>query len=417
MIRCGDAKYRRGFPRRWKKCRIEMHHSELLIITKTGTRRVPLTRQTSTVIVSQYWTKSLLIRANWHKLYIRTANPLEWLLDLRTESFCDANISMAAFECLAVLGRSAFGKVTLIRHRQTRELFALKSIHKSTMVRTSRIHTVLSERSVLESLAASNSPFLTRMRFAFQSATKFYIGLEFAPGGDLAGLFSRSQAVPIGDARIYVAELALAMNALHECGIVYRDVKPENILIGADGHLRIADFGLSKQIGIAGRTASFCGTLDFLAPEIVLGRRYGVEIDWWGLGVLAYMLIFGESPFFDANRERMMRKIVSEGAKFPRDADPAAVALIEKLLAKEPRARFGFKELKAHRFFDGMSWEDVVAKRVAPDFVPALGDASETMYFDEEFTQEPASDSAASLPVDDDPFTEFDFVNIEYMGG
>jgi serine/threonine protein kinase len=255
------------------------------------------------------------------------------------------------------------------------------------------------------------------MQFAFQSATKFYLGLEFAPGGDLAGLFARGSALPINDARIYIAELALAIDALHQCGIVYRDVKPENILIGADGHLKIADFGLSKQIGIAGRTASFCGTLDFLAPEIVRGHPYGVDVDWWGLGVLAYMLVFGESPFFDTNRERMMRRIVSEPPNFPRSAEPTAVDLIERLLAKEPRKRCGMKELRDHRFFEGMSWDDVVAKRIVPQFVPISGDLAEAVYFDEEFTQENALDSDASLPADDDPFAGFDFVNIEYVGG
>jgi serine/threonine protein kinase len=417
MIRCGDAQCRRGFPRPWEKCRLEMHHNELLVISRTGTHRVPLTRQTRTVIVSRYWTKSLLIHADGQKLYIRTANPLEWLLEIRAESFCDPNLSMATFESLAVIGRGLFGRVTLVRHRQTRELFALKSIHKSTMIRTHRIHTVLSERFILESLVASDCPFLVRMQFAFQSATNFYVGFEFAPGGDLASLFSRGRALPISDARIYVAELALAIDALHKCGIVYRDVKPENILIGADGHLRIGDFGLSKQIGIAGRTASFCGTLDFVAPEIVVGRPYGVEVDWWGLGVLAYMLIFGESPFFDPNRERMMRRIINERPVFPHDADPAAVTLIEKLLTKDPRARFGFDELKAHQFFHGISWDDVLAKRITPQFVPVRVDPAATMYFDEEFTQEPPSDSLASLPVDDDPFAGFDFVNIEYAGG
>jgi serine/threonine protein kinase len=161
-----------------------------------------------------------------------------------------------------------FGKVTLSRHRETDELVAIKSIHKNTMIRSGRVHTILSERSVLGRV---QSQFLTEMRFAFQSATKFYIGLEYVPGGDLFGLMHRVGSIPLTYAKMYIAELGFALSDLHREGIVYRDLKPDNILIGADGHLKLADFGLAKEIH-ASSTSSFCGTIDYIAPEVIQPR-------------------------------------------------------------------------------------------------------------------------------------------------
>jgi serine/threonine protein kinase len=302
-----------------------------------------------------------------------------------------------------------FGKVTLCRHRDTCELVAIKSIHKNSMIQSGRVHAILSERAVLARL---RHPFLTELRFAFQSPTKFHLGLEYVPGGDLLGLIRRTGRVPLSDAKIYIAELGLALDALHRAGIVYRDVKPDNVLIGADGHLKLADFCLAKEIG-QNSTSSFCGTIDYIAPEIIRGRQYAHAIDWWALGVLSYLLIFGESPFFDANREKMLTKILNSRPNFPQNADGAIVDFVEKLLIKDPDHRFGFDGLKAHRFFDRMCVGDVLEKRVAPSFVPQAQGIASLHSIDAEFTIERTIDSLGSFADHDDPFQGFDFMNDE----
>jgi serine/threonine protein kinase len=394
---------------RWKRCSLELQHSELIVIRNGETRRIPINSSTSIRQVSALWKKAIVIQSEGKTYHFRIpmAELLPWLIALRAETFYHADLSMEKFECLSVLGRGVFGKVTLCRHRDTSELVAIKSIHKNAMIQSGRVHTILSERAVL---ARVRHPFLTELRFAFQSATKFYIGLEYVPGGDLLGLIRRIARVPLSDAKIYIAELGFALDALHRAGIVYRDLKPDNVLIGADGHLKLADFGLAKEIGQSS-TSSFCGTIDYIAPEIIQGRQYSYSVDWWALGVVGYELIFGESPFFDPNREKMLAKIVNSRPNFPCDADTDVVNFLQKLLIKDPAHRFAFDGLKSHKFFNGLALDALLEKGIAPSFVPAAQAIASLEYVDEEFTMDQAMDSLGSLADHDDPFHGFDFMN------
>jgi serine/threonine protein kinase len=208
---------------------------------------------------------------------------------------------------------------------------------------------------------------------------------------------------------VYIAEVGLALEYLHRNGIVYRDLKPDNVLIGADGHLKLTDFGFAKEIQNE-MTGSFCGTADFMAPEIVQGKSYSYEVDAWALGVLGYQLIFGESPFYDENRDKMLARIVNTRPDFPRDADSVTVDFLQKLLIKEPKRRFSFDSLKSHQFFEGLSMNEVLSKSVSPSFVPSLSSAESTEFFAEEFTCEPALDSVGSLGDHDDPFEGFEYM-------
>jgi serine/threonine protein kinase len=411
MIRSAEVKCRRKFPLRWQKCSIELRHNQLVVKGHNRVRMISLTAQTRVSYESKFWTKVIMIQSEGKKYYIKTAaaDALSWVHDLRAEVFYDPNLCMDNFDCLSVLGRGCFGKVRLVRRKGTEQIFALKSIPKNPMIQTHRLHTIMSERAVLETISRTENPFLTQMKFAFQSATKFYLGLEYVPGGDLLGLLSRVGRVSLADAKLYIAEVGLALAAFHRNGIVYRDLKPENILIGADGHLKLADFGFAKQID-GGQTGSFCGTIDFMAPEVVLGKPYSYAVDWWALGVLGYQLIFGESPFYEPNREKMMSRIVRQRPNFPRDADSVAIEFLQKLLIKNPAQRFSFEGLKNHRFFEGMKMDDVLAKKFAPEFVPQLTSVTDPVYFGSEFTHGPNHDSVAELPLEDEPFPDFDFV-------
>jgi hypothetical protein len=229
MICSSEVRQRCGL--RWKTCDIELHHNKLIVSRKGNSIQVPLTSSTRIRQVSTFWKKAIQIQSEGKYYYfkVRTEEVMKWIISLRAETFYNPNMSMEKFECLSVLGRGVFGKVTLSRHRDTNELVAIKSIHKNAMIQSGRVHTILSERAVLGHV---RHPFLTEMRFAFQSATKFYMALEYVPGGDLRGLMVRAGRVPLADAKIYLAELGFALCVLHGQGIVYRDLKPENVLIG-----------------------------------------------------------------------------------------------------------------------------------------------------------------------------------------
>lgn len=337
-------------------------------------------------------------------------NLIRWVIALRSATFYNPDFSMASFEIISVLGRGFFGKVMLVKSKETGELLAIKTVHKVRLIQSMKVQTILAERSILGKV---KHPFIVDLRFAFQSSTKFYLGLEYVPGGELYRLLAQKERLDISQVRIYVAELALALGHLHSMGIVYRDLKPENVLIAADGHIKLADFGLAKNITSTMLTKSFCGTAEYMAPEIVNQQMYGMAVDWWALGILTYLMLFGNTPFHDENRSVMFQRIINEAPSFPDGADPAAVSLIEGLLVKQPGMRRGLKEMKKHEFFADVDFDDVLAKKFTPEFIPEIEDPTKPKYFDAEFTNEAAIDSIATPPLmqDHDVFTGFSFVN------
>jgi serine/threonine protein kinase len=412
MIKSGLMQRKRTILGIWRKCNVELRHNELILkdTAKAPAVHIPLGPQTRVQYVSGAWGRRIRIQNGGKRYSFRIPDQdalAQWLMDIRSETFYNPNLSMENFELISVLGRGVFGKVTLVRDRTSGRLSAIKSIHKNSMIQSGRVHTIVSERAVLGKI---QHPFITSLQFAFQSSTKFYIGLEYIPGGELLGLLTRVGRIPLDDVRIYIAEVGLALSALHSKGIVYRDLKPENILIAADGHLKLADFGLAKDIS-GTSTQTFCGTLDFMAPEIVTGKKYSYEIDWWALGILTYQLIFGTAPFSDANRQRQMNKILTGRPVFERDTDNHVIDFVQKLLIKDPKKRFNFENLKAHPFFENMKMSEIMEKKYTPSFVPEIRDLTTPTYFDEEFTTEPAVDSIASTSLDNQVFKGFSFLN------
>ena len=337
-------------------------------------------------------------------------NLIKWVIALRSATFYNPDLSMDSFEIISVLGRGFFGKVMLVKSKQTGELLAIKTVHKVRLIQSHKVQTILAERAILGKV---KHPFIVDLQFAFQSATKFYLGLEYVPGGELYRLIAQKGRLDVSQVRIYVAEIALALGHLHMLGIVYRDLKPENVLIGADGHIKLADFGLAKNISGCMMTKTFCGTAEYMAPEIVNQQMYGMAVDWWALGILMYMMLFGDTPFRDDNRSVMFQNITTGKPKFPDNADPAAVSLIEGLLVKQPGMRRGLKEMKKHEFFEGLDFDQVLEKKYTPEFIPEIEDPLKPKYFDAEFTNEAAIDSIATPPLmqEHDAFTGFSFIN------
>ena len=322
-------------------------------------------------------------------------NLLKWVMAIRGCLYPSTGISMDDFEIISVIGRGFYGKVMLVKRKQTGEMLAIKSIQKSKLLQRKKVTTVLIERSILEKV---RNPFIVRMICAFQTPSKFYLGMEYVPGGELFFHMSKRGRFSIPEVRLYLAEIAIALAHLHSCGIVYRDLKPENILLDSEGHLKLTDFGLSKDLSKTGATTTFCGTTEYFAPEIVRHEPYGIEVDWWSLGVLAYELLFGTTPFHAQNRARLFKNILEEAPSFPQSTPADVQEMIMQLLSKDPRKRPKLPEIRNMKFFSELNFEDVVAKRVCPLFVPAIGAKVDLSNFDRDFTQEPALDSFV-MPV------------------
>lgn len=207
---------------------------------------------------------------------------------------------MSDFDILRVIGKGYMGKVMVVREKQSNEIYAIKSIHKRAILERKEINHTRTERDILANLTDDHHtcPFLVHLHAAFQDANNVYFLMDFHGGGDLASLLTNFVRLPETWARFYVAELVLALEALHKRGIVYRDLKPENVLLARTGHLVLVDFGLCKHLMDRGSaTMTFCGTPEYLAPEVLLRQPYGFAVDWWNLGILLYEMLFGIVSF------------------------------------------------------------------------------------------------------------------------
>ena len=327
-----------------------------------------------------------------------------WMEIVKTVTTPPPSLTMDDFNIVRVIGRGFFGKVMLVERKDTKELYAIKSVQKAKLLESGRPQTIVAERNIMMLV---KNPFIIQLHFAFQTATKFYLGLEYAPGGELFYHMQQTGLIPVDDARLYVAEIAVALEHLHRFGIVYRDLKPENILFDAEGHVKLTDFGLAKDLCDTENTSTktFCGTNHYLAPEIVTGKPYSYEIDWWALGVLLCEMLTGVTPFDGETRNKMFESIVNDEPTIPFGIDEDAAALIAWMLTKDPAKRPGFEEITSHPFFECLNWEYVVDRRYQPNFVPEVAETPETRakrYFAKEFTEEAAVDSQVEfLPGDD----------------
>ncbi|KAI1746923.1 Pkinase-domain-containing protein [Xylaria castorea] len=311
-------------------------------------------------------------------------------------------LAMEDFELLKVVGKGSFGKVMQVRKKDTSRIYALKTIRKAHIISRSEVAHTLAERSVL---AQINNPFIVPLKFTFQSPEKLYFVLAFVNGGELFHHLQKETRFDINRARFYTAELLCALECLHGFNVIYRDLKPENILLDYQGHIALCDFGLCKlDMKDEDRTNTFCGTPEYLAPELLLGQGYNKTVDWWTLGVLLYEMLTGLPPFYDENTNEMYRKILSEPLHFPgiEVVPPAAKDLLTKLLNRKPEERLGAggsAEIKAHPFFHAIDWRKLLQRKYEPTFKPRVLDATDTENFDPDFTNEVPQDSFVEGPV------------------
>jgi serine/threonine protein kinase len=292
-----------------------------------------------------------------------------------------APLSINDFELLKVIGQGSFGKVLQVKKKDTGKIYAMKILKKAELVKRNQIEHTKSEREILGSL---RHPFMVKLHYSFQTENKLYMVMDYVNGGELYYHLQKTGTFPMEQARHYVAQVVLVLEYLHSRNVVYRDLKPENMLIDEDGYVIITDFGLSKlgitSVGGTGAgqaTATFCGTPEYLAPEILTGTVHGIAVDWWAVGIMLYEMLVGASPFYSENRKELYDNTLKGRLNFPKDMDPDAENLIRGLLHPDPVKRLGSgpsgaAEIRSHKFFALIDWKKLYNKEIVPYFVPRV---------------------------------------------
>uniref|UniRef100_A0A8C4I918 non-specific serine/threonine protein kinase n=1 Tax=Dicentrarchus labrax TaxID=13489 RepID=A0A8C4I918_DICLA len=297
--------------------------------------------------------------------------------------------TMSDFDYLKLLGKGTFGKVILVREKASGKYYAMKILKKEVIIAKDEVAHTLTESRVLKN---TRHPFLTSLKYSFQTKDRLCFVMEYVNGGELFFHLSRERVFSEERTRFYGAEIVSALDYLHSAKIVYRDLKLENLMLDKDGHMKITDFGLCKEgITDAATMKTFCGTPEYLAPEVLEDNDYGRAVDWWGLGVVTYEMMCGRLPFYNQDHEKLFELILMEDIKFPRTLSSDAKSLLSGLLIKDPNKRLGggpddAKEIMRHSFFSGIDWQDVYDKKLVPPFKPQVTSETDTRYFDEEFT-------------------------------
>ncbi|KTW27139.1 protein kinase C-like protein [Pneumocystis jirovecii RU7] len=330
--------------------------------------------------------------------------PASYLSSMKTKitSFDIKKVGLDDFNFLAVLGKGNFGKVMLAETKSTKQLYAIKVLKKESIIENEEIGSTASEKRIFLAANKGKHPFLINMHSCFQSESRIYFVMEYVSGGDLLLHIQREQFGQMR-AQFYAAEVLLALKHFHENGIVYRDLKLDNILLCVDGHIKVTDYGLCKEdMWYGSTTNTFCGTPEFMAPEILYEQPYGRAVDWWAFGVLIYQMLLGQSPFRGEDEDEIFDAIQSDEPLYPIHMPRESVSILQRLLTKDPDRRLGSGpsdalEVMAHPFFRNINWDDIYHKRVHPPYFPKVVNAVDTSNFDVEFTPNNRADEPPIL--------------------
>lgn len=325
------------------------------------------------------------------------------------------------FNFLKVIGKGSFGKVLLAQHKHDQEYYAVKVLHKQTIIKKNEQNHIMAERHVLTKNLAH--PFLVSLHYSFQTADKLYFVLDYANGGELFFHLQKERTFSEDRAKFYAAEIGSAISYMHSQDILYRDLKPENLLLDREGHVVITDFGLCKErIGTGDKTKTFCGTPEYLAPEVLAKKPYDKAIDWWCFGSVLFEMLYGLPPFYSRNVQEMYHSILHNQLVFKPHATYTAKVLLTGCLQKNPAKRLGagpedFEEIKRQDFFKSINWEMLLAKKITPPFNPRIKGPTDLGHIDPSFKAEPLPASVINPRVDlmnglnsVDPFSGFSYV-------
>uniref|UniRef100_A0A8C0AVH7 protein kinase C n=1 Tax=Buteo japonicus TaxID=224669 RepID=A0A8C0AVH7_9AVES len=336
-------------------------------------------------------------------------------------------LGLQDFDLIRVIGRGSYAKVLLVRLKKNDQIYAMKVVKKELVHDDEDIDWVQTEKHVFEQ--ASSNPFLVGLHSCFQTTSRLFLVIEYVNGGDLMFHMQRQRKLPEEHARFYAAEICIALNFLHERGIIYRDLKLDNVLLDAEGHIKLTDYGMCKEgLGPGDTTSTFCGTPNYIAPEILRGEEYGFSVDWWALGVLMFEMMAGRSPFDiitdnpDMNTEDYLFQVILEKPiRIPRFLSVKASHVLKGFLNKDPKERLGcqpqtgFSDIKSHTFFRSIDWDLLEKKQATPPFQPQITDDYGLDNFDTQFTSEPVQltpdDEDIIKRIDQSEFEGFEYIN------
>ena len=295
------------------------------------------------------------------------------------------------FERQKLLGKGSFGEVYLVKFKNNNQYYAMKTLDKQTIISYNQEEHTKAERDLMVKVEC---PFIVDIKFAFQDSQNLYLLTEFMQGGELFFHLYREKRFNDDKAKFYLVEIILAIEFLHKKKMMYRDLKPENVLIDKNGHIKLTDFGLSKILSKdKEKTYTICGTPQYLAPEILTCDGYDDSVDWWSLGCIMHKMLIGTEPFHFNKDESLSPELYEKDLYIPDYVTKEAKDLIKKLLVINPKKRLGSgpegaDKIKSHPYFKGIDWDKAWRKELVPPFIPELSNELDLKYFDRGFTDE-----------------------------
>ena len=335
-------------------------------------------------------------------------------------TFKNVQVEYTDFEIIKIIGRGSVGKIVLVKYKKDGNYYAMKNMRKDQIISEGLVDNILVERSIL---MEGQCPFILTLSFFFQTPQRMYFVCPFIKGGDLFHKLKQDGFLKEDLVKFYGAQIAVALQHLHDMGIAYRDLKPENILIDEDGYIKLCDFGASVRIQGTEKETNFAGSPEYASPEMITFEGHTFMTDWWSFGILMYELLYGNTPFFNVDKNRMFDLITTGSLSFPKciyvegESKPRtykvsedAKNLISKLLEKDPGTRLGRKgleEIKKHPFFSGINIEDLKKKKLKAHFKPSIDKEDITKNFDEEYLTLDVSESPISEWSKEDEYSNW----------